>query len=246
MATFHESGNAKNVANFQDLISFTTGYGPTYNPANPAITLAGLNTKHGAAVTRLADVNTALAAWTTAVNSREAIFDPFSAFVTRIVNAVQASAVPPEVIADVRTIARKLTGSRAKPKAPDVPDDPATPEDESFSSNSASQMSFDSRIENFDKLIQLLAAQAGYAPNEAELTVAGLQTLHTSMKAANLAVTNAYTALSNARIDRNKELYDAITGLVTIALEVKAYVKSLFGVSSMEYQEISAIQFTRP
>ncbi|MBL0127751.1 MAG: hypothetical protein IPP83_09880 [Flavobacteriales bacterium] len=245
MATFHESGNAKNVANFQDLISFTTGYGPTYNPANPAITLAGLNTKHGAAVTRLADVNTALAAWTTAVNSREAIFDPFSAFVTRIINAVQASAVPPEVIADVRTIARKLTGSRAKPKAPDVPDDPATPEDESFSSNSASQMSFDSRIENFDKLIQLLAAQAGYTPNEADLKITGLTALHTSMVAVNLAVVKAYTDLSNARIARDKELYDPATGLVDVALAVKNYVKSLFGASSPEFLQVSGIPFSR-
>ncbi|MBK7385148.1 MAG: hypothetical protein IPI81_17730 [Flavobacteriales bacterium] len=243
MASTSETGNAKNVANFEELISFATGYGAPYNPAKPALTLVGLAAKHTAGVTALSDVNAAFAVWVTAVNTREAIFDPFSAFVTRIGNAVQASAVPPEVIADVKTIIRKLQGRRAKPK---VQDDPSTPEDESASSISASQLSFDSRIENFDKLIQLLAAQAGYAPNEAELTVAGLQTLHTSMKAANLAVTNAYTALSNARIDRNKELYDAITGLVTIALEVKAYVKSLFGVSSMEYQEISAIQFTRP
>lgn len=246
MATVHETGHAKNVANFQDLISFTTGYGAAYNPANPAIALAALNAKHTAATADLTAVNTALAAWVTAVNAREALFEPFSRFVTRVMNAVQASAVPPEVIADVRTIVRKLTGSRAKPA---IADDPATPEDESQASHSASQMSFDSRIENFDKLIQLLAAQAAYTPNEPDLQatgLTGLPVLHASMQAANLAVVNAYTALSNARIARDKELYQPTTGLVDLAFAVKNYVKSLFGAASPEFQQLSALQFTRP
>lgn len=32
MASTSETGHAKNVANLQDLISFVTGYGATYNP----------------------------------------------------------------------------------------------------------------------------------------------------------------------------------------------------------------------
>ena len=31
MASTSETGHAKNVANFQDLIEFVTGYGATYN-----------------------------------------------------------------------------------------------------------------------------------------------------------------------------------------------------------------------
>ncbi len=245
MATFHETGHAKNVANFQDEISFVTGYGAAYNPSKASIKLAALTARHTTAVANLAAVNAANAPWVTAVNSRDALFTPFSKLVTRILNAVQASAVPPEVIDDVRSIARKLTGKRAAPKGPTIPDDPATPEDESQQSISASQMSFDARIENFDKLIQLLTTQAGYVPNEADLTVAALGTLLTNMKAANLAVINAYTTLSNARITRNKDLYDLITGLVTVAADVKAYVKSLFGATSPEYKQISKLKFTR-
>ncbi|MBL0129627.1 MAG: hypothetical protein IPP83_19735 [Flavobacteriales bacterium] len=239
----YETGHAKNAANLQDLISFVTGYGVAYNPTKPGILLAALNTKHTAAVGRLADVNTALAPHTIAVNTRDELFAPFAKRITRVVNAVQASAVPPSVIDDVKSIARKLHGQRAKPK---VADDPATPEDESKQSISASQMSFDSRIENFHKLIQLLGAQPGYGPNEADLTVAALTTLHTAMVAANLTVINAYTAVSNTRILRDKELYDPLTGLVTVAGDVKTYVKSLFGASSLEYEQISGLRFRRP
>jgi hypothetical protein len=131
MSTVHETGHARNVANFEDLISFATGYGAPYNPSNPAIALSGLNAKHAAAAADLAAVNAAFAAWVTAVNAREAMFEPLSRLATRVMNAVQASAVAPEFEADVRTIVRKLQGSRAKPKVPDVPDDPSTPEDES-------------------------------------------------------------------------------------------------------------------
>ena len=34
MASTSETGNAKNVANFQDLVAFVTAYGVTYNPSS--------------------------------------------------------------------------------------------------------------------------------------------------------------------------------------------------------------------
>lgn len=246
MASSSETGNAKNVANFEDMISFCTGYGATYNPSKAAIKLAALGTKRTDAVNALAAVNAALPPWQNAVNARELVFTPLSKLITRVVNAVEASDVSKQVIDDVKSIARKIQGKRANPKQPTVPDNPATPEDESAKSISASQMSFDSRIENMDKLIQLLTAQPAYAPNEADLKVTALTTVFTNMKTTNTDAVNAYTPLSNARIDRNKILYDAITGLVKIAGEVKSYVKSVFGGTSPQYKQISKLKFTTP
>ena len=37
-----ETGHAKNIANFQDLISFVTGYGATYNPNKNTLKLPQL------------------------------------------------------------------------------------------------------------------------------------------------------------------------------------------------------------
>ena len=39
MASNSETGHAKNVANFEDLISFCNGYGATYNPSKEALTI---------------------------------------------------------------------------------------------------------------------------------------------------------------------------------------------------------------
>lgn len=89
-------------------------------------------------------------------------------------------------------------------------------------------MSYDNRIDNFDKLIKLLAAQPEYAPNEAELSVSSLEALHTNFIALNSAAVNSYTVLSNSRINRNNILYAPLTGLTDIAAGVKKYVKSVF------------------
>ena len=243
MSSTSETGHAKNVANFQDLISFCNGYGPSYNPNKASITLAALGTKQTDAITALAAVNTNIPASTNAINQREIVFNPLNKLITRVLNAVAASDVSKQVIDDVKTIARKLQGKRATPKIPTIIDDPTTAADESQKSISASQMSFDQRIQNMDKLIQLLTSLSGYKPNEPELSIAALTTLFNNMIAANTAAINAYTPLSNARIERNKILYNEITGLVTVAANVKTYIKSLFGATSPQYKQVSKLKF---
>jgi len=240
-----ETGHAKNVANFENLISFCTGYGTSYNPSNAAIKLPALNTLFTSAKNSLSTINTTLPPWKTAVNAREIAFAPLSKLTTRLVNALDASSVTRQIVADAKTYARKLQGKRASAKLPTIIDNPATPVDESQKSISASQMSFDNRIENLDKLIQLLSSQTAYTPNEADLKVTALTTLIADMRAKNTAVINAYTPLSNTRIARNNILYATGTGLVDIAGEVKKYVKSVYGATSPQYKQVSGLQFTK-
>ena len=38
-----ETGHAKNVSNFESMVSFVTGYGGEYKPGNAAIELTNLN-----------------------------------------------------------------------------------------------------------------------------------------------------------------------------------------------------------
>lgn len=66
------------------------------------------------------------------------------------------------------------------------------------------------------------------------------------LKTANTNVTNSYTAVSNARIARDKTLYKDKTGLYDITGDVKNYVKSLYGATAPEYKQISKIKFTKP
>ena len=45
MASTTETDHAKNVATFEGLISFCTGYGATYNPSKAALKLPALATQ---------------------------------------------------------------------------------------------------------------------------------------------------------------------------------------------------------
>jgi len=242
-----ETGHAKNVANFEDLISFCTGYGASYNPGKSSLKIPALTALHTLADTKVAAVHTAQTPWSNAVAAREILFKPLSGLITRVVNALESSEVPKQVVDNAKTFARKLQGRRASPKDTPPPEEPEAPAEETPKNISASQMGFDNRIDNLDKLIQLLSAQSAYAPNETELTTTSLTTLLADMKAANTLVINTYTPLSNVRIDRDDVLYKDETGLVDIAAGVKKYVKSVFGATSPQFKQVSGLFFsTKP
>ncbi|MBN2788045.1 MAG: hypothetical protein JXQ69_06960 [Paludibacteraceae bacterium] len=238
-----ETGHAKNVANFDDLISFVTGYGTAYNPSKTGIKLTALQTLSTSAKNAINAVNTALPAYSNAVAAREAAFEPLSKLITRVNNALKATDTTEQVDESAKTLVRKIQGSRATAKKTEEEIATAAAEGKETKEISSSQMSYDSRLDNFDKLIKLLTSVTLYAPNEADLKVTALTTLYNDLKAKNTAVVTATTPLSNARISRNDILYKANTGLVDIALDTKTYIKSLYGATSPQYKQVSRLEF---
>lgn len=168
---------------------------------------------------------------------------------TRIVNAFSISGVADNVVEGARTINRKLQGQRANKSVSVEPvatgstsSTPPTPAPKTISS---SQQSYDNLVEHFNALIELVRSHAQYNPNETELKVSALQTYLTELKTANTNLINANTNWSNSRLSRDNTIYADKTGLVDIALEVKAYVKSVFNTKSPQYGQISGIEFKR-
>jgi hypothetical protein len=247
MANFIEVGHSKNIANFEDLISFCIAYGTAYNPANSNITITALQAKHAAALADLQAVKTAKTAIDNATNLREEIFAPCRLLSTRIISALEAVSPSKLTIDDAKTINRKIQGKKApggkKDPKGEVPPPPDPGTGDKGGTISTSQQSYDSLVDHYLKLKETLSQEPLYAPNEVELSIAGLTSLIASMQAANTAVINATTNYSNSRITRDKTLYDESTGLVTAAYEVRKYVKSLFGTSSPQYKQVSKLQF---
>jgi hypothetical protein len=243
MASTTETGHAKNVATFEDLISFCTGYGAAYNPSKVALKLPGLNTQLTAASAALQAVKTAKTAYDNATNAREISFKPMKSLATKIVSALAATEAADQTVDDVKTTNMKIQGRRAvkveKPSAEALAKgaEPVTA--------STSQQSYDKMIDHFAQLIATLTAEPKYLPNENELKLTSLNTLLTDLKTKNTAVINATTAASNARIARDKALYAETTGVVDTALAVKTYVKSVFGASSPQYKQVSGLKFTK-
>lgn len=236
MASTSETGHAKNVANLETLISFISAYCTTYNPSRETIKIPALQTLLSNAKASLNAVNAAQPNFSNAVAAQELAFEPLSKLITRVNNALKATDTSEQVDESAQTIIRKLQGKRATPKV-------QATEGQEANQISTSQMSYDSRIENLDKLIMLLTSVPEYNPNEEELKVSSLTAVYNDLIAKNAAVLAANVPLSNARIARNEILYKEKTGLVDTAFDVKTYVKSLFGASSPQYKQISKLAF---
>ena len=80
-------------------------------------------------------------------------------------------------------------------------------------------------------------------PNETELKIESLMDLYTSLKIKNTAIANSSLPLKNARFVRNDIISKPKSGLVDIALDTKAYIKSIFGVTSPQYKQIAKLHF---
>lgn len=251
MPTSTETGHAKNVANFENLILFCTGYSATYNPSKSSIKLTALNPQLTDARAAINDVTQKVTTFNIAINKRQDLFKNLKPLSTRIINALAATDASDKTIEDAKSFNKKIQGSKAKKKTTDpiiIPPlggagggtplpDPKT--------ISTSQQSYDQLKEHFSKLISLLASEPSYTPNETDLQLATLNALLSDMQVANTNVSNSYVEISNSRISRDQALYAENTGLYDTAMEIKKYIKSLFGATSPQYKQIGGIKFTK-
>jgi len=237
-----ESGDMKLLGNFTRLIELIS-VNPDYNPANLSLKVSALNAQKTAASTAISNVGAQQAPFKAAVNDRLAEFDEMRPVVTRAGNMLQASGANQLIRDDVRTLQRKISGSRKSPK---VKNDPNTPQNQAVASQSASQQGYDNLVGNFESLVALLGTVPSYTPNEADLTIASLRARAASLKAKNDAVSNTFAPLSAARGVRDGLLYTNDDGLVNTALQVKAYVRAAFGSDSQLFKSIKGLEFKRP
>jgi len=114
MASTIETGHAKNVATFEDLISFCAGYGAPYNPSKALLKLPALTTQLTGANAALQAVKVAKTAYDNATNARELAFKPLKPLATKIVNALAATEASAQTVDDVKTTNNKIQGKTAK------------------------------------------------------------------------------------------------------------------------------------
>lgn len=246
MSSITESSHANNVANFEELISYAIGYGAIYNPPKLSIKIAGLQNILNNSKTVSNAVNAALPAYRNAVDAREAAFLPLSKLIRRVMNFLKATDTTEQVDDSANTLVRKIIGTRATAKKTDAEKQILAAEGKEVKEISSSQMGYDNRLDNLDKLIKMLSSIPLYAPNEADLKVTALTALYLDLKAKNLAVATSFITLSNTRIARNDVMYKVNVGLYDISSDVKLYIKSVFGATSPQYKQISGLKFTKP
>ena len=243
MASKSETGHAVNAANFSRIIQYCVAMGAEYTPPDAAISVANLQIAETAIKESLANYNLKAVPWMQAVNAREAAIAPLSALLTKVKNLVNACDVSQEYKDDVKSIVKEIQGVRAKAKIVTEPGDNKAPTDATVKNISAAQTGYDNRVQNFDKLIQLLKIETGYAPNENELKVTSLNTLLTDLNDKNAKVAQYLPPLENARITRNKAMYGKFKAGNELASKVKSYMKAKFGGNSKEYHNVAKWEF---
>lgn len=235
-----ETGHAKNIANFQDLISFCKGYGTLYNPVKEELKISSMEALYQNAFQKLTEAQNKKTTFDSATNQRVNAFKDLNPLVTKIINALAVSETNPLMLNNAKSYNKKLQG-RVKAKEEVLVSEENT--DTVTKTISTSQQSYDSKINSFSNLLQVLQQSTAYDPNEEQLKLISLQSKLSELQGKNIVHTNAYTDYSNARIARNEVLYHPTTGLYQIVKEVKLYVKSLFGATSQQYKQVSGIKF---
>ena len=237
-----ETGHSKNVANLQDLISFCTAYGDKYNPVKEELTISRLEALYKEAAVILNEAQTKKTLFDNATNQRAELFKELNPLATKVINALAVSETNPLMLSNAKSYNKKLQGrTKAKPEAVKSEEETETP----ARTISTSQQSYDSKVNNFSGLIQVLEQSAAYNPNEEELKITTLREKLKEMKSRNTILIHANTEYSNARLSRDQVLYNNLTGLCQITKEVKQYVKSVFGATSPQYKQISSLLFVK-
>lgn len=242
-----ESGDMKILGNFRRLIDQVSA-DASYNPANPALTIAALEARYAAALAAVESVSAKLAPNKIASGERVTAFEQMTKLVTRSRNMLKASGASKEVLDDAETSVRKLLGRRkssaAKPVTP-PPDSPETSENEAGASHSASQLSYENRLGNLGAYIEILSNVPSYAPNEADLKLVSLRAMADDLRSKTDAVSATFVPLSQSRGTRDQLLYNSADCVVNTALLTKAYVGGAMGTDSQLYKQIKGLAFDR-
>ena len=238
-----ESGHARNVANFDRLLTYVASFGAEYNPSFSGLQLASLQQVAADAKVAMTNVSTTQTANTLIVSEREQVFEGLNKLVTKIMFTLKAYEPSKSVLEDAWIYARKVKGIRVKPKKDAEELAALAAQDIVVTQHSVSQLSYDYKIENFTKLVSLLEGIRSYDPNEEAIKVRTLHTLLDTFKAKNEQINQAKTALSTARLERNAKLYHPETGLVSVAKRVKNYLRSVYGLQSGQYRQVIRLNF---
>lgn len=232
-----ETGHAKNVANLQKLTEQVKVY-TQYNPPVDNLKVDNLQTLYTSAATKLNEVEEKRNANKNAIAQRQSAFENLKPTCTKIMNHLAILGLQQGTIDRAKSLNRLIQGGQKKETQP-TEEGKETPK-----TASTSRQSYTQQAENFGILLQLLATIPAYNPNEDDLKIENLNTYKTSLISATQAVDQTEAELNKKMIERNQILYGDGTGLYTIALNVKKYIKSVYGASSSEYATISSIKFT--
>lgn len=239
-----ETGHAKNVANFETIIIILTALGVNYNPAQALILLPALQTKLTEAKAALDAVDAAEAEYAVKVDEIQAEMEGLYKWVVNLKRTVEVDINDEAFTGNMQTIVNRFNSESRKTG---IEDDPNTPEDESRTARSTSQRSRDNQIAYVADILALINTKRElYTTTDAEYTIEGIEAKLARMNTKNNTVRTAYAARGNAYDNRDRVLYDKDTGVLKLVKLIKTQLARKPGKQSAAYQQINALEFSKP
>lgn len=106
-----------------------------------------------------------------------------------------------------------------------------------------SHLSYNNKLKPLSQLAELSSEDTSYVSNEKEFQTAALSPRQETMQASITEQMKLEAKLNDALKQRDAVLYDAASGLVLTALEVKKHVKRIFGAQSPQFKQVNSISF---
>lgn len=240
-----KKGNQQNVDNMELFTKRVVTFDPVYDPSEERLSIPSQKQVKVNGDEALLRVRTAESACNNATSARTDAFNTLGPLVTRVINALRISDVSEQTIAQGEAIVRVMHNKRLSVIDPPVQPAAGTETQVPPKVNKMHSGSFNTRIENFRRLILLLSTIPAYRPKQSDLTIELLNMKLETLTVANSASQTAEANSCAARVQRDIVLYAAKTGLVEIAMDSKLFVKSAYGASSAQYKLVSGISFSR-
>lgn len=241
MASQTETGHAKNLANFKELITVIKTFGTQYQPMADALKIPNLETQATQVDQALAQLKQAETFAKKATATLQEQFKPLNTLSSQIMGLLKGSGAKKSSIDEAWAIHKIITGSNNKKKKKDAAE--AT-DAVVKATRSQSRQSYDSKLDNWNKLITVLQNIPEYKPNEDVFKIINLQAKAQAMQQAIQDNDLKEQMRSQAMNLRNTLLYTTEIGLVDVGLKVKEYIKAIFGgVKSPQFKAVSKIKF---
>ena len=241
MALQSETGHAKNLANFKELITVIKTFGAQYQPMADALKIPNLEAQATQADQALAQLKQAETSAKQATATLQEHFKPLNTLSSQIMGLLKSSGAKTSSIEEAKAIQKIITGSNSKKKKRETATDAS---ETTKVTRSQSRQSYDSRLDNFNKLITVLQNISEYKPNEDAFKIINLQAKAQAMQQAIQDNDLKEQIRSQAMNHRNTLLYSIDTGIVDTGLKVKEYIKAIFGgVKSLQFKAVSKIKF---
>ena len=244
MATVSEMSHAMNVGNLESLIAFCVASGERYKPTTTNLTIDALILTEIEANNILRQVKVARTNFNDDVEIRRSHFADYKQLIKRVINEILNSNLSDLTISTVIEIQKKIDAVRENSvKKIEIPIENSGTFPVLTKKVTLGQLSFISQLNNFEKLVELLKKEKKYKPNDTTLKLVQLQDELNKLIIFNSNVINSEILLDKLKIIRSAYFYAVETGMVTIALNVKKYIKATFGSSSIHYKQVHQLKF---